>query len=127
MAKTDLAMLKDDMTYISGMEEGVEIVKAIFALTAQERKDRFGTSDVANILDKFDFVQCQNILSRKRKLGKYYVLRGIRIDGVKKNVVWESSRLEGRPSDAMILDYLTNNQGTDFAVVEEIYVAELEK
>ena len=70
MAKTDLAMLKDDMTYISGMEEGVEIVKAIFALTAQERKDRFGTSDVANILDKFDFVQCQNILSRKRKLGK---------------------------------------------------------
>ena len=125
--KPDLTQMKDDMTYINGIEQGIEIVKSIFSLSKDDRKERFGSTDIATILDSFDFVQIQNEMSRERKLVKHYVLRGIHNTGCKKEVVWESQWLEGKPSDAMILEYLCTNEEADFAVLEEVYTAELEK
>ena len=65
MAKVDKHHFDDDMTFVNGMECGVNMVKAIFEMSVGERINTFGTSDVASILDKFDFAQIKEILGRR--------------------------------------------------------------
>ena len=60
MAKVNLTQMKLDASYINGMEHGVNLVKDVFSMTVGERKIVFGESDVAKILDKFDFIQIKN-------------------------------------------------------------------
>ena len=53
----------NDKQYVDGLEAGVTLVKAIFALPAYERKAVFGTSDVATILDRFNFAELNEKMS----------------------------------------------------------------
>ena len=48
--------------YINGLEAGVNMVKAIFELPVDKRKKFFGSDNVANILDKFDFIQIHELI-----------------------------------------------------------------
>lgn len=113
-----------DTDFINGIETGIEIVRSIYELSTGERKQRFGSTSVPEILDKFDFAQIRNLMSIKKTLRKYYLIRGIKNVGHKKEVKWESDLLEGYPSDAMIQCYLEKNDA-DFAVVGEIYKTEI--
>ena len=51
-----------DKAFVDGMECGVNMVKGIFELTVSERINRFGMTDVASILDSFDFAQIKELL-----------------------------------------------------------------
>lgn len=59
--------IKSDMNFIDGMECMYNCIKAIFECSTGQRKEIFGETEVARILDKFDFAQLQEIL--KRDLG----------------------------------------------------------
>ena len=91
--------MDSNVEYYNGMEVGVQIVKDILALSSQEREERFGKSDVAAILDDFDFEQMRNIMSKEIVLSKRYVIRAIRNDAVtfKKRVVGESLKYTEYP------------------------------
>ncbi len=43
--------------YVQGLEDMHTIIKSIFELPVDERKSKYGSSDVATILDRFDFAQ----------------------------------------------------------------------
>lgn len=118
-----------DNNYFDGMEDGVMMVKRILELDMNDRKKHFGDYDVSNILDKFDFQQLHEILSKPelrpdKELKKYYVIRGVRTSIGNKKVIAESGRLNFEPTDEMIEAFLLNHSEADFAVSETIYTRE---
>lgn len=126
-----------DKDYISGLEDGVGLVKAIFELGIRERKRLFGTESVPEILDKFDFQQISELLKAEKKdnikeLKCYYVIRGIRInENGKKEVSVESERYRFNPSWELIDSFMKYHTlpidgipQVDFATVETIWVME---
>ena len=111
----------DDRQYVDGMETGVELVKRIFEIGIEERVKRFGTNDVATILDRYDFAE---LFDRMDCLNKYYIIRGIKDSHIRKDVVAESGRLKFPPDKTMIKAFMNVHKDADFAVVEEIFVKE---
>lgn len=126
---TDELRMELEQNYFNGMEDGVMMVRRILELNMSERKKHFGDYDVSNILDKFDFQQIHQILSRPelkpdKELKKYYIIRGIKTSIGNKKVIAESGRLYIEPTDEMIEAFLLNHSETDFAVTETIYTRE---
>ena len=119
-------MSKEDKNYYLGMEHGVGIVKEIMALSISERKERFGKTDVASILDDFDFRQIKNLMDREIVLSKRYIIRAIGGNGNEKSLIGESVKYKEYPSDDMILDFWGLYPDAAFLVVEEVYVREVE-
>ena len=117
-------MSKEDSNYYLGMETGVRIVKEIMSLSVGERKERFGKTDVASILDDFDFRQIKNLMDREIVLSKRYVIQAIVGNGNEKKVMGESVRYKDYPSDDMILDFWGLYPEASFLVVEEVYLKE---
>ena len=123
--------LKDElqMNYFDGMEDGIGMVRRILELDMSERKKHFGDYDVLVILDKFDFQQLHEILSKPKlkpdkELKKYYIIRGIKTSIGNKKAIAESGRLYIEPTDEMIEAFLLNHSEADFAVTETIYTRE---
>lgn len=126
---TDELRMELEQNYFDGMEDGVLMVKRILELDMNERKKNFGDYDVSNILDKFDFQQLHEILSRPelrpdKELKKYYIIRGVKTSIGNKKVIAESGRLNFEPTDEMIEAFLLNHSEADFAVSETIYTRE---
>ena len=126
---TDELRIELEQNYFDGMEDGVLMVKRILELDMSERKKHFGDYDVSNILDKFDFQQLHEILSRPelkpdKELKKYYIIRGIKTSIGNKKAIAESGRLYIEPTDEMIEAFLLNHSEADFAVTETIYTRE---
>lgn len=126
---TDELRIELEQNYFDGMEDGVMMVRRILELDMIERKKHFGDYDVSNILDKFDFQQLHEILSRPelkpdKELKKYYIIRGIKTSIGTKKVIAESGRLYIEPTDEMIEAFLLNHSEADFAVTETIYTRE---
>lgn len=126
---TDELRMELEQNYYNGMEDGVMMVRRILELDMSERKKHFGDYDVSNILDKFDFQQLHEILSRPelkpdKELKKYYIIRGIKTSIGNKKVIVESGRLFIEPTDEMIEAFLLNHSEADFAVSETIYTRE---
>lgn len=111
----------DDRQYIDGMEMGVDLVKRIYELTADERIEKFGATSVPEILDTFDFAE---LFERMNGLNKYFVIRGIKDTKIRKEVIAESGRLKFPPDETMIMAFMNIHKEADFAVVEEIYAKE---
>lgn len=116
--------------YISGMEDGVKMVKTILGLPRDIRKKFFYDTDIAKILDHFDFQQIHELLKAvdrepQKELHKYYVIRGIKVrdDGVKK-VISESGRLKFEPDEDMVKAFMECHPHVSFSSVETIYVLE---
>ena len=110
-----------DASYIQGMEDFYNIIKAIYELTYEERMRTFGMSHVSMIIDKFDFQQIREKMAHPLK--RYFVIRGISVDdnGFKHARV-ESGRLQFRPDEAMIKAFMDIHKGISFCTIEEIYV-----
>ena len=126
---TEELRMELEQNYFDGMEDGVMMVRRILELDMSERKKHFGDYDVSNILDKFDFQQLHEILSRPelkpdKELKKYYIIRGIKTSIGSKKVIAESGRLYIEPTDEMIEAFLLNHSEADFAVTETIYTRE---
>ena len=122
---TDELRIELDRNYIDGMSDGVLLVRRLFELDRYDRIKHFNESDVAKILDKFDFQQIREILGRPDKeLKKYYIIRGIKTSIGNKKVIVESGRLFIEPTDEMIEAFLLNHSEVDFAVTETIYTRE---
>ena len=122
---TEELRIELDRNYIDGMSDGVLLVRRIFELDRYDRIKLFNESDVAKILDKFDFQQIREILGRPDKeLTKYYIIRGIKTSIGNKKVIAESGRLYIEPTDEMIEAFLLNHSESDFAVTETIYTRE---
>lgn len=118
-----------DREYINGLEDGVNMTKAIFALSTSERESRFGSADVAQILDKFDFAQIKELMSAEievqPEIKGYYVLRGYK-DG---ECVVVSTRFKFPPQPDLIdgfirLHTLPDSEMIDYAVAEHRWVRE---
>lgn len=62
MAKVDKSYFDNDISYTNGIEAGVELVKNIFELTTFQRYEKFKLTDVASILDRYDFTQLMAIM-----------------------------------------------------------------
>lgn len=107
------------MDYVQGMEDMYNIVKALYELPVDERVAKYRTSDVAQIIDRFNFAQLRTM--HERKLQKYYVIRAIKATTCSKEVIAESIKLEFPPTDDMIKDFLSQHTDASFAVVEYIY------
>jgi len=60
----DLDRVKADENYIQGVEDGVNMIKAIFECSVSRRKEIFGETNVASILDRFDFIQIRNLITK---------------------------------------------------------------
>ena len=58
----DFDRIHADGCFVQGLESGVGLVKSIFEMTAMRRKEIFGETDVARILDKFDFMELYEIV-----------------------------------------------------------------
>lgn len=113
-----------DVDYIAGLEDGASMIKSIFAMTPEEREEKFGYTLVANILDVYDVIE---IRERLETLNKYYIIRGIKVsDTGFKRVVVESDRLSFKPDEVLITAFLNchKDKHITFATVEEIYVRE---
>lgn len=126
---TDELRIELEQNYFDGMEDGVMMVRRILELDMSERKKHFGDYDVSNILDKFDFQQLHEILSKPelkpdKELKKYYIIRGIKTSIGNKKAIAESGRLYIEPTDEMIETFLLNHSEADFAVTETIYTRE---
>ena len=126
---TDELRMELEQNYFDGMEDGVMMVRRILELDMSERKKHFGDYDVSVILDKFDFQQLHEILSKPelkpdKELKKYYIIRGIKTSIGNKKVIAESGRLYIEPTDEMIEAFLLNHSEADFAVTETIYIRE---
>jgi hypothetical protein len=126
---TDELRMELEQNYFNGMEDGVMMVRRILELDMSERKKHFGDYDVSVILDKFDFQQLHEILSRPelkpdKELKKYYIIRGIKTSIGNKKAIAESGRLFIEPTDEMIEAFLLNHSEADFAVTETIYTRE---
>ena len=112
-----------DKEYIQGMEDYHNIIKAIFELSPEERKERFGSPLVANIIDRFDFQQIRELMVER--LEKKYIIRGIKEDDFgKKKIAVESDPLSFKPDETLINAFLNchKDRNLSFATVEEIYV-----
>ena len=125
-----------DKDYISGLEDGVGLVKRIYELGVNVRKKMFGCEDVAQIIDRFDFAQINEILKAKKdkikELHTFYIIRGIKVDtdGTKK-VTIESEKYNFYPTWEQMESFMryhtlpiANVPQVDFAVVETIWVYE---
>jgi hypothetical protein len=126
---TDELRMELEQNYFNGMEDGVMMVRRILELDMSERKKHFGDYDVSVILDKFDFQQLHEILSRPelkpdKELKKYYIIRGVKTSIGNKKVIAESGRLNFEPTDEMIEAFLLNHSEADFAVILPIYTRE---
>jgi hypothetical protein len=126
---TDELRMELEQNYFDGMEDGVMMVRRILELDMSERKKHFGDYDVSVILDKFDFQQLHEILSKPelkpdKELKKYYIIRGIKTSIGNKKAIAESGRLYIEPTDEMIEAFLLNHSEADFAVTETIYTRE---
>ena len=110
--------------YNLGLEIGLRMVKEIFALSKSERVERFGKSDVAAIIDDFDFGQLKNLMSREVVLKKKYVIRAIKEIEGKKKVMGESIRYTEYPSEDLLMAFWGMYPEATFIVVEEVYVKE---
>lgn len=126
---TDELRMELEQNYFDGLEDGVMMVRRILELDMSERKKHFGDYDVSVILDKFDFQQLHEILSRPelkpdKELKKYYIIRGIKTSIGNKKAIAESGRLYIEPTDEMIEAFLLNHSEADFAVTETIYTRE---
>ena len=126
---TDELRIELDQNYFDGMEDGVMMVRRILELDMSERKKHFGDYDVSVILDKFDFQQLHEILSKPelkpdKELKKYYIIRGIKTSIGNKKAIAESGRLYIEPTDEMIEAFLLNHSEVDFAVIQIIYTRE---
>lgn len=110
--------------YYEGMEIGVQIVKDILSLSTHERMERFGKTDITQILDDFDFTQLKDLMAKEIVLNKRYVIRGIVDRGTEKKVISESIKYKMYPSDDMILEFWSTCPDATFIVVEEIYIRE---
>lgn len=126
---TDELRIELEQNYFDGMEDGINMVRRILELDMSERKKHFGDYDVSNILDKFDFQQIHEILSRPelkpdKELKKYYIIRGIKTSIGNKKAIAESGRLYIEPTDEMIEAFLLNHSEVDFAVIQIIYTRE---
>lgn len=126
---TEELRMELEQNYFNGMEDGVMMVRRILELDMSERKKHFGDYDVSVILDKFDFQQLHEILSRPelkpdKELKKYYIIRGIKTSIGNKKAIAESGRLYIEPTDEMIEAFLLNHSEADFAVTETIYTRE---
>lgn len=121
--------IKEQDSYIQGLEDGIEIVKAIYSLDRFDRQKYFHETKVSNILNRFDFAQIREIVNGIkhediREIKKYYIIRGIHINlnNNEKSVVAESIKLAFAPDEEMINTFLAVHTDVDFAVCEEIYV-----
>ena len=126
---TEELRMELEQNYFNGMEDGVMMVRRILELDMSERKKHFGDYDVSVILDKFDFQQLHEILSKPelkpdKELKKYYIIRGIKTSIGNKKAIAESGRLYIEPTDEMIEAFLLNHSEADFAVTETIYTRE---
>lgn len=123
MAKVDSKHFENDKAYVQGMSDGVEMVKALFEMSTDERQEKFGHFLVAEILDNFDFIQ---IRERMESLNKYYIIRGIVANDQVKRCVVESDRLSFKPDEVLINAFLNchKDKNINFAIVEEIFVRE---
>lgn len=110
-----------DASYIQGMEDFYNIIKAIYELTYEERMRTFGMSHVSMIIDKFDFQQIREKMLDPVK--KFYVIRGISVDdnGIKR-VMAESGRLKYMPDEDMVNVFLQIHKNVSFATIQEIFV-----
>lgn len=66
MAKVDLHHFDKDLAYINGVEAGITLVKKVFELTVDERLTLFDESDVATILDDYNFAEISDLLRSHR-------------------------------------------------------------
>ena len=57
--------IKEQNCYIQGLEDFFNDIKAIFECSVSQRKEIFGETDVANILDKYDFVTIHETVRRE--------------------------------------------------------------
>ena len=116
--------------YISGMEDGVIMVKKILGLPRDIRKKFFYDTDIAKILDHFDFQQIHELLKAverepEKELHRYYVIRGIKInDYNQKKVIAESGLLKFEPDADMVKAFMDCHPYISFSSVETIYVLE---
>ena len=124
MAKVEKGHFDKDSAYINGLSDGVDMIKAIFEMSVDDRVEKFGKANISQILDEYDF---QQIKDRLETLKKYYIIRGINVDkyGYKKVVV-ESDRLSVEPDEVLINAFLNchKDKNITFAVKEQIYVRE---
>jgi hypothetical protein len=126
---TDELRMELEKNYVDGLSDGVNMVHRILELDMNERKKHFGDYDVSVILDKFDFQQLHEILSKPelkpdKELKKYYIIRGIKTSIGNKKAIAESGRLYIEPTDEMIEAFLLNHSEADFAVIQPIYTRE---
>lgn len=114
----------NDITYIQGLSDGVEMVKALFEMSTDERLEKFGYILVAEVLSNFDFIQIKEQLE---SLKMYYIIRGIRVENnqVKRCVV-ESDRLTFKPDEVLINAFLNchKEKNISFVTIEEVYTRE---
>lgn len=66
MAKVEKWHFDRDRAFTNGMEEGVGMVKRIFEMLTYEREMLFDETDVAKILDKYEFWQIKEILEGRK-------------------------------------------------------------
>ena len=104
--------------YINGMEEGVEMVKKLYEMTSDERKEKFGTTLVSDILDKNDFAQIAEKLKEKRLVLRW-MIRGYDKIGNK----FESPWYDVSPSKDMVSAFIDYNT-LEYAQIVSIYVKE---
>ena len=109
--------MKDE--YKKGMADFYFIMRGIFEMTPEERIKVFKSSNVATILDNYDYKQIRKMMYCK----KMYVIRGINVDknGFKK-VVAESGYFNFKPKEVVISTFMKMHKDATFACVEEIYV-----
>lgn len=107
--------------YTQGMEDGVILVKQIFELSQVERVNKFGSRNVADILDKFDFIQIKEKLAGEEVCTVYYVIRVFTEKGY---VLHTSERMKIQPTSEIVLDYIMRYPGAEFAKVETLFVRE---
>lgn len=62
MAKVDIRHFDKDLAFVNGVEAGITLVKRIFELSVSDRTNMFGESNVASILDRYNFAEISEIL-----------------------------------------------------------------
>lgn len=106
--------------YTQGMEDGVILVKQIFELSQVERVNKFGSRNVADILDKFDFIQIKEKLSGEEVCTVYYVIKAFDKSGY----IHKSGRMKIQPTPEIVLDFLNRNPDAEYAKFETLFVRE---
>jgi len=115
--------MREDESFINGMEEMFNVIKECFELSPEERKERFGETMVAHIMDKHDFLEVYDRMTNPIEVK--YVIRGIMVnDYGQKKVVVESDPLTFKPDELLVNAFLNchKKKNIAFAAVEEIYV-----